>query len=121
MLTELSIRQVLDTHNKFFNDFEDQTPIRIDDANWAAKIRIERDCVMNDKNEGFQANGERELRSIKEEEVRESVHLRYREELEKAPFIRRYLLYLKIQFIIRKELSKKLKENSSDSAVYIKN
>ena len=76
---------------------------------------------MNGKNGGFHANGEKELRSIKEEEVRESVHLRYREELEKAPFIRRYLLYLKIQFIIRKELSKKLKENSSDSAVYIKN
>ena len=76
---------------------------------------------MNDKNEGFQANGKRELRSIKEKEVRESVHLRYREELEKASFIRRCLLYLKIQLIIRKELSKKLKENSSDSAVYLKN
>ena len=76
---------------------------------------------MNDKNEGFQANGKRELRSIKEKEVRESVHLRYREELEKEPFIRRCLLYLKIQFIIRKELSKKLKESSSDSAVYLKN
>ena len=76
---------------------------------------------MNDKNEGFQANGKRELRSIKEKEVRESVHLRYREELEKEPFIRRCLLYLKIRFIIRKELSKKLKENPSNSAVYLKN
>ena len=76
---------------------------------------------MNGKNGGFQADGKRELRSIKEKEVRESVHLRYREELEKAPFIRRYLLYLKIQFIIRKELSKKLKESPSDSAVYLKN
>ena len=76
---------------------------------------------MNVKNGGFQADGKRELRSIKEKEVRESVHLRYREELEKAPFILRYLLYLKIQFIIRKELSKKLKESPSDSAVYLKN
>ncbi len=76
---------------------------------------------MNDKNEGFQANGKRELRSIKEKEVRESVHSRYREELEKASFIRRYLLYLKIQFIIRKELSKKLKDSPSDSTVYLKN
>ena len=76
---------------------------------------------MNVKNGGFQADSKRELRSIKEKEVRESVHLRYREELEKAPFIRRYLLYLKIQFIIRKELSKKLKESPSDSAVYLKN
>lgn len=75
---------------------------------------------MNNKNEGFQANGKKELRSIKEKEVRESVHLRYREELEKAPFIRRCLLYLKIQFVIRKELSKKLQESSSDSAVYLK-
>ena len=76
---------------------------------------------MNDKNGGFQANGKRELRSIKEREVRERVCSRYREELKKAPLIRRYLLYLKIQFIIRKELSKKLKEGPSDSAVYLKN
>lgn len=76
---------------------------------------------MNDKNEGFHANGERELYSIKAKEIRESVHLRYREELKKASLIRRYLLYFKIQYIIRKELSKKLKESSSDSAVYIKN
>ena len=88
----------MDTHNKFFNDFEDQTLSYIDGANWAAKIRIERDCAMNDKNEGFQANGKRELRSIKEKEVRESVRSRYGEELKKAPFIRRCLLYLKIQF-----------------------
>ncbi len=76
---------------------------------------------MNDKNGGFHANGKRELRSIKEREVRERVCLRYREELKKAPLIRRYLLYLKIQFIIRKELSKKLKESPSNSAVYVKN
>ena len=76
---------------------------------------------MNDKNGSFHANGEKELRSIKEREVKESVHLRYREELEKAPLIRRYLLCLKIQFIIRKELSKKLRESPSDSAVYLKN
>ena len=78
-------------------------------------------CVMNDKNEGFQANGKRELRSIKEKEVEERVYLRYREKLERASIIRRYLLYFKIQYIIRKELSKKLKESPSDSAVYIKN
>ena len=76
---------------------------------------------MNDKNESFQANGKRELRSIKEKEVQERVYLRYREELERAPFIRRYLLRLKIQVIIRKELSKKLKESPSGSAVYLKN
>ena len=76
---------------------------------------------MNGKSGGFQASGKRELHSIKEKDVRESVHLRYREELEKAPFIRRCLLYLKIQLIIRKELSKKLKKSSSDSAVYLKN
>ncbi len=76
---------------------------------------------MNSKNGGFQAHGEKELRSIKEKEVRESVYLRYREELKKAPLIHRYLLCLKIQFIIRKELSKKLKESPSDSAVYLKN
>ena len=76
---------------------------------------------MNDKNGSFQANGKRELRSIKEKKVRERVYFRYREEQEKAPFIRRYLLYLKIQFIIRKELSKKLKDSPSDSGVYFKN
>lgn len=76
---------------------------------------------MNGKNGGFQANGESELRSIREKEVRERVYSHYREELEKASLIRRYLLRLKIQFIIRKGLSKKVKESPSDSAVYLKN
>lgn len=76
---------------------------------------------MSGNNENFQANGARALRRIKAKEVREKVHLQYREELEKAPLIRRYLFHLKIQFIVRKELHKTRKDSPSKSAVYLKN
>ena len=76
---------------------------------------------MSENNENFQANGEWALRQIKAKEVREKVRLQYREELEKAPLIRRYLLHLKIQFIVRKELHKTRKGSPSKSSVYLKN
>lgn len=76
---------------------------------------------MSENNENFQANGEWALRQIKAKEVREKVRLQYREELEKAPLIRRYLLHLKIQFIVRKELHKTRKDSPSKSSVYLKN
>lgn len=76
---------------------------------------------MSENNENFQANGEWALRQIKAKEVREKVRLQYRKELEKAPLIRRYLLHLKIQFIVRKELHKTRKDSPSESSVYLKN
>lgn len=76
---------------------------------------------MSENNENFQANGEWALRQITAEEVRKKVRLQYREELEKAPLIRRYLLHLKIQFIVRKELHKTRKDSPSESSVYLKN
>lgn len=76
---------------------------------------------MSENNENFQANGEWALRQIKAREVRKKVRLQYREELEKAPLIRRYLLHLKIQFIVRKELHKTRKDSPSESSVYLKN